>query len=69
MVSMFNSRTHFEQVPLENIKKIVEEQRLAEAASAPYQEIDEEKLSEVLLEAEERSIAQPHTTAQEESLN
>lgn len=67
---MFNSRTHFEQVPLENIKKIVEEQRLAEAASAPYQEIDEEKLSEVLLEAEERSpLAQPHTTAQVESLN
>ena len=66
---MFNSKTHFEQVPLENIKKIVEEQRLAETASQPCQEIEEEKLSEVLLEAEKRSVTQPHTTAQVRSLN
>jgi hypothetical protein len=66
---MFNSRTHFEQVPLEIIKKIVEDQRLAEAASEPSQEIDKEKLSEAFSEAEERSLTQPHTTAQVESLN
>jgi hypothetical protein len=66
---MFNSRTHFEQVPLEIIKKIVEEQRLAEAASEPSQEIDKEKLSEVLFEAEKRSLTPPHTTARVRSLN
>jgi hypothetical protein len=66
---MFNPKTHFEQVPLEAVRKIVEEQLRTEAASEPYQGIDKETLSEVLLEAEGRSIAQPNTSAQVEPLN
>jgi hypothetical protein len=66
---MFNSKTYFEQVPLEKIKKIVEEQKVTEAASEPNQGIGEEKLSDVFSEAEKQSIAQPHTSAQVESLN
>ena len=66
---MFNSKTHFEQVPLAIIKKIVEEQRLEEAVSEPCEGINKEKLSEVFPEAEKRSIAQPHPSAQVESLN
>ncbi|MGC2528291.1 MAG: hypothetical protein WA639_11120 [Candidatus Acidiferrum sp.] len=54
---MFNSKTHFMQVPLQVVRKIVEEQAGMEPASEPYQEIDKETLSEVLLETEAGSIA------------
>lgn len=60
---MFNSKTHFEQVPLEIVNKIVEEQMLTEAAKEPNQEIDKEARSEVPREAEERSVALPVTLA------
>jgi hypothetical protein len=66
---MFNSKTHFEQVPLEIIKEIVEKQTLMEAANEPDQQNAEEKLSDVFLEVEKRSTTQPHTSAQVESSN
>jgi hypothetical protein len=66
---MFNPKTHFEQVPLEIIKKIVEEQTLTEAANEPDQQNAEEKLSDGFLEVEKRSTTQPNTFAQVESSN
>ena len=56
---MFDPKTHFEQVPLEIVKKMVKEQALTDATSEPDQGIEEETLSEVLLEMETRSIATP----------
>ncbi|MGB6598860.1 MAG: hypothetical protein WBE70_17230, partial [Candidatus Acidiferrum sp.] len=66
---MFNPKTHFAQVPLEVVKKIVEEQVRMEPASEPHQGINKETLSEVLLESEGRSIAPPVTLARVESSN
>ena len=66
---MFNPKTHFAQVPLEVVKKIVEEQVRMELASEPDQAIDKETLSEVLLESEGRSIAPPVTLARVKSSN
>lgn len=60
---MFNSKTHFEQVPLEIVNKIVEEQMLTHAANEPNQEIDKEALSEVPREVEERSVGLPGAIA------
>jgi flagellar hook-basal body complex protein FliE len=66
---MFNTKTYFEQIPLEFVRKIVEEQIQTEAASEAFQGIDEEKLSDVFLEAEKQSIVQPPASAQVEPLN
>ncbi|MGB2624066.1 MAG: hypothetical protein WA857_05585 [Candidatus Acidiferrum sp.] len=66
---MFNSKTHFTQVPLEVVKKIVEEQVRTEPAIEPNQGIDKATLSEVLSEAEGRSIALAVTFARGESSN
>lgn len=64
---MFNSKTHFEQVPLEFVRKIVEEQIRMEATTEQHQGIKKAKLSEALSEAEERSLIQHLTFAQVES--
>lgn len=66
---MLNPRTHFAQVPLDVVRKIVEEQVRMEPASEPDQGIDKETLSEVLMESEGRSIAPPVTLAHVESSN
>jgi hypothetical protein len=56
---MFNSKTHFEQVPLEFVRKMVEEGTLKEGASEQHQGIEKATWSEVLSETEGRSIAHP----------
>ncbi len=66
---MFNSRTHFAQVPLEVVQKIVEEQMREEASSEANQALDDEPLSEDVQEVAERFVAQPLRLSQEESLN
>jgi hypothetical protein len=66
---MFDPKTHFDQVPVEIVKKMVEEQALTDATSEPDQGIEEETLSEVLSEMKAQSIAMPLTLAQQESLN
>ncbi|MGC1618778.1 MAG: hypothetical protein WA765_09845 [Candidatus Acidiferrum sp.] len=66
---MLNSKTHFVQVPLEVVRKIVEEQAGMEPATEPYQEIEKKTLSEVLLETEAVSIALPVTLARMEPSN
>ncbi len=66
---MNKSNTHFAQVPLEIVKKIVAEQIHAEMASAPDQGTEKETLMEILLETEMPSIAQSIARAEEESLN
>jgi len=66
---MFNSRTHFAQVQLAVVQKIVEEQMQEEAAREANQPLDDETLSEGVQEAAGGIIAEPLTLSQEESLN
>jgi hypothetical protein len=65
---MFDSRTHFAQVPLEVVQKIVEEQIQKEAASGARQPIDDEPLSDVQ-EVAGGFIVQPLTLSQKETPN
>jgi hypothetical protein len=58
---MLNLKTHYQQVPLEIVRKIMEEQLLAEAANARYPEIDKETLNDVFSEADGQSFTQPPT--------
>jgi hypothetical protein len=66
---MLNLKTHFTQVPLEVVKKIVEEQVRTEPVIEQNQGIDKKTLSEVLSEEEGRSIALCVTFARGESSN
>ena len=66
---MFNSRTHFAQVPIEVVQKIVEEQMQEEATSEANQPFDDETPSEGDQEAAGGFIADPLKPAQEELLN
>jgi hypothetical protein len=56
---MFNLKTHYEQVPLEIVRKIMAEQPQAGTKTAGYPEIDEETRNEVPFGAEGQSITQP----------
>ena len=49
---MFNLKTHFAQVPLEIVQRIVDEQILKEATSQTDQPIEDETLSEDVQEVE-----------------
>jgi len=66
---MFNSRTHFAQVPLEVVQKIVEEQMQEEATREANQPLNDETLSAEVQEAAGGFIAEPQTPCQKESLN
>ena len=66
---MFNSRTHFAQVPIEVVQKIVEEQMQEEATSEAKKPFDDETLSEGVQEAARGFIAEPLKPSQEELLN
>lgn len=48
---MVKPRTHFEQVPLEVVKKIVEEEVQRQETDEPVRETRKKKLEEDLLEA------------------
>ena len=52
---MLMSKTHFEQVPLELVRKIVEEQILREQAAEQARGTKQETQEEVLVEAQEQS--------------
>jgi HEPN domain-containing protein len=64
---MFNLKTHYEQVPLEIVRKIMDEQLGAEATNARYPGIDQETLTEVLSEEKAQSIAQSLTLGERAS--
>jgi len=66
---MFDSRTHFAQVPLEVVQKIVEEQIQKEATSEAKQPIDDETLSEEVQEVAGGFIVPPLTLSQKETPN
>ena len=66
---MSNSKTYFEQVPLEFVKHIVEEQIQVEATSEMIEGCDKELLVRGLSEAEGRSSLEPSTPAQAGSVN
>jgi len=66
---MFKSKTYFEQVPLEFVRRMVEEQIQEEATSETFPGVEKEMLSEVLSEAEGESILQTSKLAQVETLN
>jgi len=63
---MLEPRTHFEQVPMEVVRKIVEEQLRRETATEQDQGIKKKTLEEDLLGAQEQSMARPHTVSEEE---
>ncbi len=63
---MFDSRTHFAQVPLEVVQKIVEEQIQKATTSEAKQPIDDETLSE---EVAGGFIVRPLTLSQKETPN
>jgi hypothetical protein len=66
---MFNSKTYFEQVPLEIVKQIVEEQLQTETTNEAHQGIDEETRSEGPPQAEGPLSLELRTIAQVRSLN
>jgi hypothetical protein len=66
---MFNSKTYFDQVPLEFVKVIVEEQIRTETAGEAIKRIDKDASSETPPEAEGRSILQPRRVARVRSAN
>lgn len=54
---MLEQKTHYEQIPLEIVRKIVEEQILQEITTEQAQETNTLKLEEDLVEAQEGLIA------------
>jgi hypothetical protein len=52
---MLMSKTHFEQVPLETVRKIIEEQMRREQASEPARGTKQEMQEEVLVETQQQS--------------
>jgi hypothetical protein len=63
---MFKIRTHFEQVPLETVKKIVEEQVRRETTTNQDQGAQKKTLEEVQSGAQELSTASSLTFSQVE---
>jgi hypothetical protein len=53
---MFQTKTHFEQIPLEIVRKIVEEQIRRETATEQDQRSKKKTLEEDLLGAQEQSM-------------
>jgi hypothetical protein len=65
-VPMVQPKTHFGQVSLDVVKKIVEEQIRRETAIEQDQGSNGKTMEEELLEAQEQSMARPRTFSQEE---
>jgi len=63
---MLEPRTHFEQVPLEIVRKIVEEQIQREKTAKQNQSTNKKTLEEELLEAQEQSMAKSLTFSEVE---
>lgn len=58
---MFEAKTHYEQVPLDIVRKIVEEQILREIAIRQGQETRNRELEEDLPDRQEESMSGPCT--------
>jgi hypothetical protein len=56
---MLQPKTHFEQVPMEVVRKIVEEQIRREIETEQDQGIKKQTLEEDLLDAQEQSMKRP----------
>jgi hypothetical protein len=63
---MFKTRTHFEQVPLETVRKIIEEQIRRETTTNEDQGTQKKTLEEGQLGAQEDSTASSLTFSQVE---
>jgi hypothetical protein len=63
---MLEPKTHFEQVSLEVVRKIVEEQIRRDTTTERDQGTKKKTQGEDLLEAQEQSMARPHTFSQVE---
>ncbi len=66
---MFNSKTYFEQVPLEFVKQILEGQIRTKETGETMEGIDKKKSRKELRGPETRSILRTRKVAQVESLN
>jgi hypothetical protein len=64
---MINLKTHFEQVPLEIVRKILQQQILKEGTTVQQRGTNKEKLNSALSEAPKQSIVPPLAFAQVES--
>jgi hypothetical protein len=58
---MLKPKTHFEQIPLEMVRKIVEEQDRRETMAEQEQGTKKKTLKEDLIGAQEQSMAGSHT--------
>jgi hypothetical protein len=65
-VPMLQPKTHFEQVPMEVVRKIVEEQIRREIETEQDQGIKKKTLEEDLLDAEEQSMKRSRSVSQKE---
>jgi hypothetical protein len=63
---MFYSKTHFRQLPLEIVRKIMDEQIRMEAGNEERQGARKESMSDDLWEEEGQSIVQPPAPSQVE---
>jgi|HubBroStandDraft_4_1064222.scaffolds.fasta_scaffold244979_2 hypothetical protein len=61
---MLEAKTHYEQVPLDIVRKIVEEQILREAAIGQGQGTKNRKLEEDLLDEQEELMPGPSTISE-----
>ena len=66
---MLEPKTHFEQVPLEIVRKIVEEQIRRETTTEQNQGVKKKTLEEELLGAPEQLMARSRTFSQVELKN
>jgi hypothetical protein len=56
---MLQHKTHYEQVPLEIVRRILEEQFRKESRIDPHQESREKPLEEELVRQQQQSMASP----------
>jgi hypothetical protein len=63
---MLEPKTHFEQVPMEVVRKIVEEQMRREITTEQDRGIKKKMLEDDLLEAPEQSMARSHIVSRKE---
>jgi hypothetical protein len=56
---MLIQKTHFEQVPLEVVRKILKEQILREVSTRHVQAIDRNTADEIPLEVRDQPVAEP----------
>jgi hypothetical protein len=63
---MLKLPTHFDQVPLETVKKMVQEQMLREPIAEPYQDTKKQPWADEDLAPQELSMTVPSRSSQRE---